>query len=156
MAAAVHDLGKIVIPYAILNKSGPMSDPEMAIIRMHPGTAYDILKNIDFPWPLAETIYQHHERLDGSGYPRGLKGDEILMEARILGGGGCGGIHGFFSVLTDLPWGWRRPNWRSRAKKASFTIPRLWMYCLLLLNEKGFDFQTKTWKRSITEKSPRN
>lgn len=84
MAAAIHDLGKILVPAAILNKSGPLSEPEMVIIRSHPQTAYDILKGIDFPWPLAETIYQHHERLDGTGYPRGLKGEEILLEARIL------------------------------------------------------------------------
>ncbi|MDZ7580826.1 MAG: HD domain-containing phosphohydrolase [Deltaproteobacteria bacterium] len=84
MAAAIHDLGKILVPAAILNKTGEISEPEMAIIRTHPQTAYDILKDIDFPWPLAQTIYQHHERLDGSGYPQGLKGDAILLEARIL------------------------------------------------------------------------
>ena len=84
MAAAIHDLGKILVPAAILNKSGDLSEHEMAIIRSHPQTAYDILKDIDFPWPIAETIYQHHERMDGSGYPRGLKGEEILLEARIL------------------------------------------------------------------------
>jgi|GEM_PF-5742871 len=61
-----------------------MTDHEMAIIRAHPQAAYDILKDIDFPWPLAQTIYQHHERLDGSGYPRGLKDEAILLEARIL------------------------------------------------------------------------
>lgn len=84
MAAAIHDLGKILVPAAILNKSGELSEHEMAIIRDHPKAAYDILKDIDFPWPLAETIYQHHERMDGSGYPRGLKGEQILLEARIL------------------------------------------------------------------------
>lgn len=84
MAAAIHDLGKILIPAAILNKSGELSEYEMGIIRSHPETAFDILKDIDFPWPIAETIHQHHERLDGSGYPQGLKGDKILLEARIL------------------------------------------------------------------------
>ena len=84
MAAAIHDLGKINIPSAILNKPGPISEHELAIIQMHPYTAYEILKDIQFPWPIAETIYQHHERLDGSGYPRQLKGDQILLEARIL------------------------------------------------------------------------
>jgi PAS domain S-box-containing protein len=84
MAAAIHDLGKILVPAAILNKSGDLSEHEIAIIRSHPQNAYDILKDIDFPWPIAETIYQHHERMDGSGYPQGLKGDEILLEARIL------------------------------------------------------------------------
>lgn len=84
MAAAIHDLGKILVPAAILNKAGVMTAPEMAIIRAHPQTAYEILMDIEFPWPLAQTIYQHHERMDGSGYPRALKGDEILVEARIL------------------------------------------------------------------------
>lgn len=84
MAAAIHDLGKILVPAAILNKSGRLSEHEMGIIQAHPQAAYDILKDIDFPWPLAETIHQHHERMDGSGYPRGLKGDEILFESRIL------------------------------------------------------------------------
>ncbi|MBU1169795.1 MAG: HD domain-containing protein [Proteobacteria bacterium] len=84
MAAAIHDLGKILVPAAILNKSGPLSEHELAIIRAHPQSAFDILKDIDFPWPLAETIYQHHERMDGSGYPRGLSGNDILIEARIL------------------------------------------------------------------------
>lgn len=84
MASAIHDLGKILVPAAILNKAGNMSIHEMAIIREHPQTAYDILKNVDFPWPVAQIIYQHHERMDGSGYPRGLRGDEILIEARIL------------------------------------------------------------------------
>ncbi len=85
MAAAIHDLGKVLVPAAMLNKTGELSEQEMAIIREHPRTAYEILKDIDFPWPLAQTIYQHHERMDGSGYPQGLKGDAILLEARILG-----------------------------------------------------------------------
>ncbi len=84
MAAAIHDLGKILVPAAILNKSGDLSEHELAIIRAHPQAAYDILKDIDFPWPLAQAIYQHHERMNGSGYPRGLQGDAILFEARII------------------------------------------------------------------------
>jgi PAS domain S-box-containing protein len=84
MAAAIHDHGKILVPSAILNKSGELSPHEQAIIREHPQSAYDILKEIDFPWPLAQTVYQHHERMDGSGYPQGLKGEAILLEARIL------------------------------------------------------------------------
>ncbi|MBW2042894.1 MAG: HD domain-containing protein [Deltaproteobacteria bacterium] len=85
MAAAIHDLGKIFVPQAILNRSGELAEHERAIIQNHPKAAYEVLKDIDFPWPLAETIYQHHERMDGSGYPRGIKGESILLEARILG-----------------------------------------------------------------------
>jgi PAS domain S-box-containing protein len=84
MAAAIHDLGKINVPAAILNKPGVLSEHEMAIIRQHPQTAYEILKGIEFPWPIARSIHQHHERMDGSGYPLGIKGEQIILEARIL------------------------------------------------------------------------
>ena len=84
LAAVVHDVGKIHIPSEILSRPGRLSDVEFSLIKQHPETGYEILKTIDFPWPIAEMVRQHHERLDGSGYPRGLKGDEILLEARIL------------------------------------------------------------------------
>jgi len=85
VAASIHDLGKIYVPAEILSKPGHISDIEKAIIRTHPQVGYDILKTIDFPWPIAEIVLQHHERLNGSGYPRGLKGGEIRIEAQILG-----------------------------------------------------------------------
>jgi len=84
LAGQVHDLGKLRIPAEILTKPGRLTESEFALIREHPGASYDLLKGIDFPWPIAEIAYQHHERLDGSGYPRGLKGDAILPEARVL------------------------------------------------------------------------
>jgi len=84
MAGIVHDLGKIAVPAEILSKPTKLSNIELALIKVHPQTSYDILKDIDFPWPVAEIVFQHHERMDGSGYPRGLKGDEIFLEARIL------------------------------------------------------------------------
>lgn len=84
MAGVLHDIGKIHVPAEILANPSMLSDAEFAILKTHPQTGWEILKGIDFPWPVAEIIYQHHERLDGSGYPRGLKGDEILLEARIL------------------------------------------------------------------------
>jgi HD-GYP domain-containing protein (c-di-GMP phosphodiesterase class II) len=80
----VHDIGKIAIPAEILSKPGKISVIEFEIIKTHAQHGYEILKEIDFPWPVAQSILQHHERLDGSGYPQGLKGDEILLEARIL------------------------------------------------------------------------
>lgn len=83
-AAIIHDLGKIHIPAEILSKPGRLSDIEFMLIKTHPQEGYDILKDVKFPWPIAETILQHHEKLDGSGYPRGLRGDEIRLEARIL------------------------------------------------------------------------
>jgi len=84
MAATVHDIGKVSIPAEILSKPTRLSDLEIKLIRTHAVKGYDILKDIEFPWPVAEIVLQHHERLDGSGYPRGLKGDEITPEARIL------------------------------------------------------------------------
>jgi len=84
MAATIHDIGKIAVPAEILSKPGKLSSVEMSIIKTHSLVGYEILRGIDFPWPIAEIVYQHHERLDGSGYPRGLKGDKILLEAKIL------------------------------------------------------------------------
>ena len=85
MAGVIHDLGKISIPAEILSKPGQLSKMEYSLIQDHPETAFNILKGIDFHWPVAEIVRQHHERLDGSGYPDGLKGDEIMLEARIIG-----------------------------------------------------------------------
>jgi putative nucleotidyltransferase with HDIG domain len=84
LAALLHDIGKISIPTEILNKSGPLRDVEWAMIKEHPATGYEILKDIPFSWPIAMIVQQHHERLDGSGYPLGARGDEILPEAKIL------------------------------------------------------------------------
>ncbi|MCG2750328.1 MAG: response regulator [Desulfobacteraceae bacterium] len=84
MTGLIHDLGKITIPSEILVKPGRLSDLEFSLIKIHPQAGYDILKGIDFPWPVAHIVNQHHERMDGSGYPNGLKGEEILLEARIM------------------------------------------------------------------------
>jgi HD-GYP domain-containing protein (c-di-GMP phosphodiesterase class II)/DNA-binding LacI/PurR family transcriptional regulator len=84
MAAIIHDLGKIYIPAEILNKPGKILDIEFNLIKNHPQIAYDILKSINFPWPIADVVFQHHERLDGSGYPMGIKGSDIALPARII------------------------------------------------------------------------
>ena len=84
IAGIIHDLGKIHIPAEILTKPGKLTEIEFSLVKSHPSIGYDLLKNIDFPWPLAEIVHQHHEKIDGSGYPNGLKKDEILIEARIL------------------------------------------------------------------------
>ena len=146
MAAAVHDLGKIEVPSALLTKSGQLSEHELAIIRRHPETAYEILKDIDFPWPLAETVYQHHERLDGSGYPRGLKGGEILLEARILA------VADVVEAISSL-----RPYRNGLGIGAA--LSELEMHsgrlydanviaaCEVLFRQRGFDFDSKCWMR---------
>lgn len=84
VAGLLHDIGKIAVPSEILTKPTKLSVHEWGIIREHSTTGYDILKSIDFPWPIAEIVYQHHERIDGNGYPRKLKGQEILLQARII------------------------------------------------------------------------
>lgn len=84
MAGMIHDIGKISVPSEILSKPGHLNEAEMMLIRMHSHIGASILQPIDFPWPIAEIVEQHHEKIDGSGYGRGLKGDEILLEARIL------------------------------------------------------------------------
>lgn len=84
MTGSVHDIGKIYVPAEILNRPGRLTPVELTLVKSHAQVGYDILKGVDLSWPVAEMVLQHHERLDGSGYPRGLRGDEILMGARIL------------------------------------------------------------------------
>jgi putative nucleotidyltransferase with HDIG domain len=84
MAGLIHDLGKICVPVEILSKPGQLSEIEHTLIKDHPQVGYEILKEIEFPWPVAQIVLQHHERIDGSGYPAGLCGEDILVEARTL------------------------------------------------------------------------
>jgi len=84
MATSIHDIGKIMVPAEILNKPGPLTEIQYEMIKMHPRAGYDILKGLKLPWPVAQIILQHHERMDGSGYPQGLSGEKIMVEARIL------------------------------------------------------------------------
>jgi PAS domain S-box-containing protein/putative nucleotidyltransferase with HDIG domain len=84
MAGEIHDLGKIYVPAEILSKPSVLNENEFMLIKNHPQIGFDILKGIEFPWPVAKIVYQHHERMDGSGYPNGLKGKDILPEAKIL------------------------------------------------------------------------
>ena len=84
LAGMIHTIGKIDLPSEILNKPGKLKELEHSLLKTHAAVAYDVLKNVDFPWPVADIVHQHHERLDGSGYPLGLTGDDIRIEARIL------------------------------------------------------------------------
>jgi PAS domain S-box-containing protein len=83
LASLVHDVGQINIPAEIMCRPGKLREHEYPLIQKHPQTGYEALKDIQFPWPIATIVWQHHERLDGSGYPQGLKGDQILLESRI-------------------------------------------------------------------------
>ena len=84
MGAQIHDIGKICVPSEILNRPGRLSAAEFALIKAHAEIGHEIVKGVDFPWPVARMVLEHHERLDGSGYPLGLKGGEILPEARVI------------------------------------------------------------------------
>jgi len=84
VAGTLHDIGKIAVPAEILAKPRKLNELELGLVRMHSETSYEILREIEFQWPVAEMVYEHHERYDGTGYPRGLKGDEILLEARVM------------------------------------------------------------------------
>ena len=84
MAGSIHDIGKLSVPAEILSKPTKLTNIEFNLIKEHSQSGYDILKNVESPWPLAEIVYQHHELMNGSGYPRNLKGDEIIMESRVL------------------------------------------------------------------------
>ena len=84
LAARIHDVGKMGVPGDILTKPSRLTDTEYMIVKQHVKIGYDVLKGIEFPWPIAQVVLQHHERLDGSGYPNGITGDQMLPEARIL------------------------------------------------------------------------
>jgi HD-GYP domain-containing protein (c-di-GMP phosphodiesterase class II) len=84
LAGSIHDIGKLSVPAEILAKPTKLTDLEFSLIKEHSQVGYEMLKNVESPWPLAQIVYQHHERMNGSGYPRNLKGDEILIDARIM------------------------------------------------------------------------
>jgi len=84
LGATIHDIGKISVPAEILNRPGRLTESEFGVIKAHPQTGFEILEKTDFPWPIKEMVVQHHERIDGTGYPYGLKGDEIIDEAKVL------------------------------------------------------------------------
>jgi PAS domain S-box-containing protein/putative nucleotidyltransferase with HDIG domain len=84
LAGLIHDIGKVRVPAEILMNPDGLSEPEFMMIKAHPRLGYEILRTIDFPWPVAQIVLQHHERMDGSGYPSGLSGEDIIIEARIL------------------------------------------------------------------------
>ena len=138
MAALVHDLGKIAVPAEILSKPTRLIRPEFELIKEHPRVGFEILSQVAFPWPIAEVVVQHHERLDGSGYPEGISGDEIRMEARII-------------CLADVveAMASHRPYRAAlgveaaldeiRSNRGRFYDPRVVDACLTLFREGAFD-----------------
>ncbi|MGA9351628.1 MAG: PAS domain S-box protein [Anaerolineae bacterium] len=141
MAGLIHDIGKINVPAEILSKPGPLTELEYGLIKMHPQTGHDVLNGtIEFPWPLAQIVLQHHERMDGSGYPQGLSGEEIILEARILG------VADVVEAMAS-----HRPYRSARGidealeeisgNRGVLYDPEVVDTCLKLFTEKGFTFE---------------
>jgi putative nucleotidyltransferase with HDIG domain len=140
LAGMIHDLGKITVPAMLLSKPARLTDIEFALVKAHPQVGYDILKEIEFPWPIAEIIYQHHEKTDGSGYPRGLSGEDILLEARII----CVAdvVEAMASHRPYRPAiGLDKALEEVETNAGRLYDPKAAKACLTLFREKGFSFQ---------------
>ncbi len=139
MAAAIHDIGKISLPAEILVKPIPLSDIEISLIQAHAQAGYDILKGIEFPWAIAAIVLQHHERMDGSGYPLGLVGDDIFLEARII----CV-ADVVETMASHRPYrpsiGMDKALEEIVSNKGVLYDPRVVDACIKLFYEKGFEF----------------
>ncbi len=140
MAGIIHDLGKISVPADILTKPTRLTDNEFNLIKDHSQVGYNILKNIDFPWPIAQIILHHHERMDGSGYPLGLTGEDIVIEARILGVADV--VEAMSSHRPYRPaLGIDKALEEIKKNKGIFYDPKVADVCLKLFSEKGFKFE---------------
>jgi PAS domain S-box-containing protein len=137
MAGVIHDLGKIAIPAEILSKPSKLSEVEYRLIKIHPRAGYDILKDIEFSWPVAQIVLQHHERINGSGYPAGLKGEEILIEARIIAVADV--VEAIASYRPYRPsLGIEKALEEITHKKGILYDPEVVNACLRLFNEKNY------------------
>jgi len=140
IAGVLHDIGKISVPSEILTKPGRLNEMEMNLLKAHPQVGYDILEKIDFPWPLAKIILQHHERMDGSGYPTGLSGKEILLEARILGVADV--VEAMSSHRPYRPaLGVNKALEEISKNRGILYDPEVVDACVKLFKEKGFKFE---------------
>lgn len=140
IAGLLHDIGKITVPAEILSKPGKLSEGEFIIIKSHSQIGHDILEQINFPWPVAQVILQHHERMDGSGYPRGLTGEEIMLEARILAVADV--VEAMISHRPYRPTRGREMALDEiRLKKGQLYDPMIAETCLNLFQDKNFDFE---------------
>lgn len=140
LAATIHDIGKISVPAELLAKPTRLSDIEMELIRFHVKAGYEILKGIDFPWPVARILLQHHERMDGSGYPNGLRGGDIQFEARIMAVADV-----VEAMASNRPYrsalGIDAALGEIRKNSGRFYEPAVVDACLALFNEKKFAFK---------------
>lgn len=144
LTAAIHDIGKVSIPAEILCKADQLTEIELEVFKGHPRTGYDILKEIEFSYPVAQTVLQHHERMNGSGYPLGLPGKDILLEARILGVADvvetlffphpCRTSFGLDKALDEIS--------RNRGILYDFNVVHA---CMIVFHEKGFRFEQENY-----------
>ena len=142
MASLIHDIGKISVPSEILSKPGKLTDIERSLVKTHAQSGYEILKNIKFPWPIAQVVLQHHERIDGSGYPLGLKGQKILLEAKIIGVADV--VEAMASHRPYRPaLGIEKALEEIRQKKGVLYSPEIADICIKLFTEKGFKFEMR-------------
>ncbi len=154
LAGIIHDIGKIDIPSEILNKPGKLTDLQFKLIQTHARSGYEIVKDVDFPWPIAQALLQHHERLDGSGYPQGLKGEAILPEAKILAVADV-----VEAMMSHRPY---RPALGLDAALAEIQKGRGKLYdaaavdaCIRLFKEKGMSvFGTNNDWRDVAQERP--
>jgi len=150
MASVLHDLGKITVPAEILTRPGQLNDLEYGIIKNHVQAGYDIIKKIEFPWPLAEIVMQHHERIDGSGYPRGLTGDDIMFEAKILAVADV-----FETIASHRPYrpslGINRAIEELNEHKGVLYDEKVASACVVLMEEKGFQFAPAAFRQNARQ-----
>ncbi len=142
ISGLIHDIGKIFISTTILNKPGSLNEEEYAVIKQHPQSGYDVLKSIEFPWPIADIILQHHERLNGTGYPYGLKENEIFLESRILS------VADVVEAITfERPYrkacGIDEALAEIISKRGSFFDPEITDICVKLFRENKFSWENK-------------
>jgi len=140
MAGIIHDIGKIYVPAEILNKPSRLNEAEIMLIKKHPQVGYDILKGIEFPWPIAQIVLQHHERMLGTGYPQGLSGGDILLEARIIGVADV--VEAMYSHRPYRPSvGVEKTLQEISKNRAILYDPVVVDACIKLFTERGFKFE---------------
>ncbi|MCX5990853.1 MAG: HD-GYP domain-containing protein, partial [Chloroflexi bacterium] len=140
IAGLLHDIGKISVPQEILSKPGILTDIEFQLIKVHSQVGYDILKTVEFPWPIADIVVQHHERMNGSGYPSGIREDKLLIEARILG------VADVVEAMTSHrpyrpPLGIDKALEEISCNSGILYDPNVVSACLGVFSEKGFAFE---------------
>ena len=140
VAGLLHDIGKLSVPQELLCKPGKLTDNEFRLIKAHSQIGYDILKPVEFPWPIADIVVQHHERMNGSGYPSGIREDKLLMEARILG------VADVVEAMSSHrpyrpPLGIDKALEEISRNSGILYDPSVVDACLWVFNEKGFEFE---------------